>query len=147
MSWLGADLALTPHLYHVLVYAFLVGVAIFRFSSRSDLFLRRVRAVVSVLLSARTVHLPGPSGGVSHAALLPLLLLLALCSLLGPVSCGCLNVRSLVGGTGTGKIFQPEITSETKRYFLKVNHLREHSARVMLFGENIVMCLDLVEMF
>ena len=34
-----------------------------------------------------------------------------------------------------------------KKHFLKVNHLREHSARAMLFGENIVMCLDLVEMF
>ena len=34
-----------------------------------------------------------------------------------------------------------------KKHILKVNHLREHSARAMLFGENIVMCLDLVEIF
>ena len=126
---------------------FLVGVAIFRFSSRSDLFLRRVRAVVSVLLSARTVHVPGPSGGVSHAALLLLLLLLPLCAWPGPVSCGWLNVRSLVGGTGTGKTFSIVNHLRDKKYFLKVNRLREHSARAMLFGENIVMCLDLVEMF
>ena len=112
------------------------------------LFLRRVRAVASVLLSARTVHLPGPSGGVSHAALLLLLLLLPLCSLLGPVSCGCLNVSPLVGGTGAGKIFFSTVNHlREKKYFLKVNHLREHSARAILSGENIVMCLDLVEMF
>ena len=99
-TWLGAEL----HLRHTYIMFscthFLFRVRIFNvlalFCCGSALFLRRVRAVVSVLLSARTVHLPGPSGGVSHAALLLLLLLLPLCSLLGPVSCGCLNVCPLV---------------------------------------------------
>ena len=108
-QWLGPEL----HLRHTYIMFscthFLFRVRIFNvlalFCCGSDLFLRRVRAVASVLLSARTVHLPGPSGGVSHAALLLLLLLLPLCAWPGPVSCGCLNVRSLVGGTGTGKIF------------------------------------------
>ena len=119
-DWLGAEL----HLRHTYIMFscthFLVGVAIFRFSSRSDLFLRRVRAVVSVLLSARTVHLPGPSGGVSHAALLLLLLLLPLCAWPGPVSCGCLNARSLIGGTGTSKIFPTVNHLRDKKYFLKM---------------------------
>ena len=76
--------------------------------------------MVSVLLSARTVHVPSPSGGVSHAALLLLLLLLPLCAWPGPVSCGWLNVRSLVGGTGTGKIFfSRKSPQRQKTFFLK----------------------------
>ena len=115
--WLGAEL----HLRHTYIMFscthFLFRVRIFNvlalFCCGFALFLRRVRAVASVLLSARTVHLPGPSGGVSHAALLLLLLLLPPCAWPGPVSCGCLNVRSLVGGTGTGN------------FFPTVNHLRD----------------------
>ena len=122
-KWLGPEL----HLRHTYIM-FSCTLVLFRvrifnilalFCCGFALFLRRVRAVASVLLSAGTVHLPGPSGGVSHAALLLLLLLLPLCAWPGPVSCGCLNVRSLVGGTGTGKFFLNRKSPQRQKIFFK----------------------------
>ena len=88
-GWLGADLALTPHLSNVLVYAFFGSPVV-----PTCFFVGSVPWHRYSSLPGRC--LPGPSGGVSHAALLLLLLVLPLCSLLGPVSCGCLNVCPLV---------------------------------------------------